>query len=205
MAGAPLAIAAVLLAAGSSRRFGTANKLLADAGGMPLVRCVALALRASRVAEIVAVTGPDAEAVKRALEGLGIRFVHNARHAEGMGGSVATGVAAVGDRVEGALIVQGDMPSLDPALIDRLIAAFENADGHSIVHPALEDGSQRNPVLWPRAHFSELAALSGEQGAKPLLAKHRSACLAVTVAGAGTFADIDTAEDLERFRATRDP
>lgn len=199
------AVAAVLLAAGSSRRFGEKNKLLAPVAGVPLIRLTALALAASRVAEIVAVTGPDAVAIAAALADLRIRFVHNPSFTLGMGGSIATGIRAIGPAMSGALVCPGDMPSLDRALVDRVIDAFEAAGSDRIVYPALADGSQRNPVLWPRRLFGRLAQLSGEGGAKPILAELRAECIPVPESDPGRFVDIDTADDLDAFQGHRPP
>jgi molybdenum cofactor cytidylyltransferase len=195
-------VAAVLLAAGSSRRFGSQNKLLADIGGTPLVRRVASAIAASRAAELIVVTGPDADAIAACLSDLGARLVHNAQFAEGMGGSIAAGIRAVGPDVAGALVCPADMPMLATSLLDRLIAAFEDGGGRQIVHPTLADGSQRNPVLFPRHLFPRLAALAGEGGAKPLLAEHAGICLALAEQEDGRLADIDTFEELERLRSS---
>lgn len=196
-------IAAVLLAAGASRRFGEGNKLLADVGGVPLVRRVAQALAQSMVAEIIVVTGPDADRVRAALSDLRVSFVHNLGHASGMGGSVATGIRAVATDMVGAFVCPGDMPSLDAGLIDRLIREFVVADGDGIIVPVLADGSQRNPVLWPRRHFARLTSLTGEGGAKPVLAEHAQECRFVETGNDDAFDDIDTAEDLARHCRSR--
>lgn len=193
-------VAAVLLAAGSSRRFGPENKLLQEIGGIALVRRVALVLAASRVHEIVVVTGPDREAVRAALGGIAVTFAHNAGHAGGMGGSVATGIRAVGANNAGALVCPGDMPGLDAPLIDRLIDAFEASGATRIVYPVLAGGGQRNPVIWPRRLFARLEQLSGEGGAKPILAEHAAECTGIEIVGDARFDDIDTAEELEGFR-----
>ena len=149
----PLEIAAVILAAGSSRRFGTDNKLLAMVDGAPLLTRAIDAAAEAGISEIVIVTGHDEAAVTAAIDGRGRRFVHNARHLEGIGTSIAAGVAALSPEAAGAMIVQGDMPALDAALIDRLCSAFGEAGGDHIVHPILTDGRQGNPVIWPRRLF----------------------------------------------------
>ncbi len=194
-------IAGILLAAGSSRRFGAANKLLADIDGIALVRRAADALRASSVGDIVVVTGPEPERIAAALAGLNVRFAHNAAFADGIGGSIATGVAVLAPDTAGAVIVQGDMPALTTALIDRLIAAFIAAGGERVTFPVLADGSQRNPVVWPASAFVELSALSGDRGAKALLEARRGQSVTVTVADTDAFTDIDTQAELQAWRS----
>lgn len=192
-------ITAILLAAGSSRRFGAANKLLALLDGKPLVRHAAELLAGAGFAEMIVVTGPDADEVRRVLDGLPLRFVHNDLYLEGMGGSVATGIRAVAPTSTGALVALGDMPRLDPALLSRLVETFCREGGGKIVFPALPDGSQRNPVLWPRHLFCEVGALTGEQGAKAILMAHKTETVAVP-ASPEAFTDIDTVEDLARLQ-----
>jgi molybdenum cofactor cytidylyltransferase len=201
---APRTIAAILLAAGSSTRFGSANKLLADVAGRALVARTAAALDRARVSEIVVVTGPDADRVKQALAGGRTRFVHNEDHARGMGTSIAAGITALRPDADGALVCPGDMPALDPALVDRIIAAFDDADGTKVVYAALADGRQRNPVLWPRRLFPALAGLASSEGGKAVLeALPPEDRIAVPVTDEGLFADIDTAEDLARYLSLR--
>lgn len=196
-------VAAVLLAAGASSRFGEDNKLLSLIDGEPLVRRAARSLRESRVGEIVAVTGRDRDAIAGALAGLDIVFATNDVPESGMGRSIAAGVAALGSDPEGAFIVPGDMQALSPALLDRLIGAFEEAGKTTIVYPELVGHGQRNPVLWPRAFFPDLLRLDGEAGAKGLLASAGASAIAVAFYDARPFVDIDTDADLAGYRARK--
>lgn len=194
-------LAAVVLAAGASTRFGAENKLLAPfADRRPLVRCVVDALIGSGIADVVVVTGYDAALVTEALAGLAVRFVENDQWQTGLGSSVAAGARALGEEVAGAFIVPGDMPCLSAGLLHSLIAAFESHDRLSVVYPALPDGAQRNPVLWPRNFFPRLSALSGPQGAKALLQELTDHSVAVTVDDSTLVSDVDTPADLEAGR-----
>lgn len=195
----PVSVAAVLLAAGSSRRFGAENKLLARIDGVALVRAVANALAASRVAEITVVTGHDRDAVMAALGGLAVREAHNARHLDGMGSSVATGIAEVAAQHAGALVVQADMPGLDATLIDQLIAQFVATGAERIIHPVDAAGRQANPVLWPRRLFTELAQLTGDKGGKALIECDNLGAVPVAGGPDGCLVDVDTPEDLARY------
>ncbi len=189
-------VAAVLLAAGSSERFGSENKLLAEIGGEALLRRVTRAVIEARFSEIVVVTGYEAERSRTVLEGLAVRFVHNAAWTQGMGSSIAAGVGALGDEFDGAFIVPSDMPYLTSALFVRLWGAFDASGGRGIVFPVTAAGKQRNPVLWPRAHFSELRALFGATGAKTLLREYAAQSLGVPLASDEEATDIDTLAEL---------
>ena len=193
-------IAAVLLAAGASRRFGEANKLLADIGGEPLVRRVARVLVASGLAEIIAVTGGEPKSCTAALDGLPVRCVHNESWAAGMGGSIAAGIRALALKIDGAFIVPGDMPFLDAALFRQLVAEFDGSGGGKIVFAATPEGEQRNPVLWPRRYFPQLAALRGPEGAKRLLQRAGAETIRVIVEDPIEFSDVDTPADLQAAR-----
>lgn len=201
--GAGPRVAAVLLAAGSSRRFGAANKLLAEFDGVPLVVRAARILRESAITQLVVVTGHEAEQISGALRGIECTPVYNARHAEGIGTSVATGILELSVEIDGALIVQGDMPNLSTALVDRLIARFAESGGDRVIVPVDRDGLQGNPVLWPRRLFAELGSLAGDRGAKALLARSHAAIERVRVDEADAFLDIDTEAELAEARRQR--
>ncbi|HEY8125211.1 MAG TPA: nucleotidyltransferase family protein [Methylocystis sp.] len=193
-------IAAVLLAAGASKRFGENNKLLSDFGGTPLIRRVAEEVVRCGV-EIVVVTGCDRLLIEKALEGLPLRFEPNANWESGMGSSVAAGIKALGQQTEGAFVVPGDMPFLTSEVINELIAAYKTRQGRSIVYPVTALGEQRNPVLWPRHCFRALAALSGSQGAKQLLQNCTDSRKQAHVLDARALIDIDLPADLEAARS----
>src|SRR5207245_358258 len=115
--------AAVVLAAGRSTRMGS-NKLLVPVANKPMIRHAVEAALASRARPIVVVTGNAADAVRDALAGCGVAFVHNRHFADGIATSIQTGIAAVRD-ADGALICLGDMPYLRASDLDALITAFE--------------------------------------------------------------------------------
>lgn len=188
-------VAAVVPAAGLSQRFGATNKLLADVHGAPLVAHVLKALASSPVAEIVLVTGLDPEQIAAAAAKYAPRIVHNTDYAQGMGGSIATGIKALAVDIDGALIVPADMPFVNPGTIARLIAEFETRAANAIVVPVTWEGDQGNPVLWPRDLFPLLAKLEGQKGGKPLLAAHRDRIKPV-LADEREFLDVDSTEAL---------
>tara|TARA_R110001592_G_scaffold70815_3_gene216708 strand:+ start:4242 stop:4862 length:621 start_codon:yes stop_codon:yes gene_type:complete len=192
---APSRVTAVVLAAGRSTRMGPVNKLTADYQGGALVRHAAEAALASRAAEVVVVVGHEADSVCDALAGLNVRFISNPDYATGLASSVKAGVAAVGPDATGAVILLGDMPGVTSAVVDALIGAFEGAGGAKICQPRY-DGKPGNPMLWPCSLFPEFETLSGDVGAKPLLARHKADVLGVDVGTDAIHMDIDTPTDL---------
>ena len=191
-------VAAVILAAGLSRRMGDRNKLTARVNGKPLVRWVAEAALASSAAETLVVLGAGAGAVRQALAGMNLRFVENPDYAEGMASSIRAGIAALPAGTDGALICLGDMPDLKAAHLDRLISAFNPLEGRAICIP-LFDERQGNPVLWGNSFFSELSGLTGDRGAKALLAGHADKVVEVAMPDDGVLTDLDTPQALAAY------
>ena len=193
-------IAAVVLAAGRSTRMGGPNKLLAEIGGRSLVRIAVEQALASRAKPVIVVTGHERERVEAALKGLPVQFVHNPDFAVGLGGSVRTGIAAVPAAADGAIVCLGDMPQVDAALIERLIAGFAPEQGALAVIPTI-DGQRGNPVLWSRRFFPDLMAIEGDVGARNLINRYGEAVVEVPVTGKGALVDVDTPEALRGVKA----
>lgn len=192
-----------MLAAGSSRRMGDANKLLAEVAGVPMVRRVVEAASASRAGPPVVVVGHQSEAVADALAGTGARLVTAADHADGQSRSLAAGLAALAAEVpppDGVVVCLGDMPLLKPETIDALIEAFDPDGGASICVPVRE-GRRGNPVLWAWRHVAEIRALTGDQGARSLLGRHAEEVMEVPVDDPAIHIDADTPEALAALRA----
>jgi molybdenum cofactor cytidylyltransferase len=184
-------VAAVVLAGGQSRRMGGPNKLLAEIGGKPLVRRVVEQALASRARPVLVVTGHERERVTAALSGLDVGFTHNPDYAEGLSTSVKAGIAALPTEADAAVICLGDMPHIDAALINRLIDAFDPANGALIVVPT-SGGKRGNPVLWGRRFFAELSALQGDVGARHLIGTHSDVLAETPVESRAVLLDIDT-------------
>jgi len=195
-------VAALLLAAGQSRRMGTLNKLLIGIDGKPMVRHVAEAVQASQARPIVVVTGHQREKVEAALSGLGIaRFVFNPDYAKGLSTSLRQGIAALPKGAEAAVVCLGDMPKVSAGEIDRLIAAFNPVEGRAICVPTRR-GKRGNPVLLSSRLFQELSNVSGDVGARDLIAAHPELVAEVEMEGDGTLLDIDTPQALARLAGT---
>ncbi len=193
-------IAAIVLAAGRSTRMGAVNKLIAEIGGKPLVRIAAEQALASRASPVIVVTGHERERVEAALNGLPVRVVHNPDYAEGLGTSLKAGIAAVPDDADGAIVCLGDMPQVNAALIDKLIAAFDPARGALVVVPSIA-GRRGNPVVWSRRFFHDLMAINGDIGARHLIGSYAEAVAEVPVEGDAALTDVDTPESLSAVKA----
>jgi molybdenum cofactor cytidylyltransferase len=190
-------IAAIVLAAGLSRRMGQA-KLLMPVGGRAIIRYVVESVLAGGVDSVWVVTGPDVEPIEAALAGFEVQIVVNPAPEEGQAGSVRTGIAALPPSVEAALIALGDQPALAPSIIPALLAA-RRASPKLIVAPRYRDG-QGNPVLFKREIFPELLRLTGDLGARPIIQKEPARVEWVDL-DLPMPPDVDTPDDYERIRA----
>ncbi len=202
-------IAALVLAAGRSSRMGGPNKLLADIDGHPMVTHAVRALLASQATSVAVVLGHMAADVRKAIESIGpaaatVRFVDNPAFAGGLSTSLKAGVASLPNAIDGALVCLGDMPAVDANQIDTLIAAFNPLEGRAICVPTVA-GKRGNPVLWARRFFPEMAAISGDTGARHLVGEHADVVCEVEMSGEGVrdavLVDLDTPEALAAFRA----
>jgi molybdenum cofactor cytidylyltransferase len=160
-------IAAIVLAAGASTRFG-AQKLLAPLGGATVVRSAVSRAVDAGVDDIIVVAGADAAAVTAALDGLPVRVVVNANAAAGMSTSLAMGVAACAPRTIAALVVLGDQPLVPAEAYDAVLRGY-HAGGASIVAPRYTAGVRGHPVLFAADVFAELSALRGDRGAREVI------------------------------------
>jgi molybdenum cofactor cytidylyltransferase len=184
-------VAAVILAAGSSSRLGTPKQLL-QFEGTSLLRRAALAASGSRAAEVIVLLGSDASAMMKELKGLRVRTVKNSLWREGIGSSIRRAVSALGSGCDGVLILLCDQPRLTSAHLDSLLDAFALRPDR----PAASKygGVAGVPALFPRAMFGELLSLTGDSGAKRVLA----ACgdnLSLLPWPDGAY-DVDTATDV---------
>ena len=193
-------IAAVVLAAGRSSRMGGPNKLLEQIGGRPLVRIVTEAALGSRARPVIVVTGHQRERVEAALAGLPVQFAYNPNFADGLGTSLKAGIAMLPAETDGTIVCLGDMPQVDAALIDRLIAAFDPDKGALVVVPTIE-GKRGNPVVWSRRFFPDLMAVEGDVGARYLIGRYAEAVTEVPLTGKAALTDVDTPEALEAVKA----
>jgi molybdenum cofactor cytidylyltransferase len=204
--GAPKAprIAALILAAGQSRRMGAANKLLAEIDGKAMLARVVEAAQASQISEIVAVTGHQSETVAEALSAYGVGCVHNPDFADGLSTSLQAGIGALGGAIDGAIdgviILLGDMPRISPGHIDRLIAAFSPVEGRAICVPTFQ-GKRGNPVLFAARFFLEMTTVGGDSGAKHLIGQHEDDLVEVAMEDDAIFLDVDTPDALAAIRA----
>lgn len=188
-------VGAIVLAAGQSRRMG-GNKLRMLVAGKPVVRHSVDAINAALAEPAIVVTGHDADAVTAALAGARASTVHAADFDAGMAQSLRAGIIAVPAHWDAALVCLGDMPLVSEPLI-RAMAQLAKTD--RIIVP-YTGGTQRNPVLWGRSFFAQLTTLTGDRGAKAVLADWPNHIVQFNWPRADDFRDVDTPGALAAVR-----
>ncbi len=186
-------IVGILLAAGSATRFGGGKLLAPLDDGTPLgVR--ALRNLAPCVASVIAVVRPEDEALGRRLADDGAAVTVCPYAENGMGQSLAWAIRAA-PLAKAWVVALGDMPWIQRATIQRIVDALDA--GVALV-AATHRGERGHPVGFGRRFFADLAALSGDEGAKTLLRTHAGALQLIATEDAGVGRDVDTPADLAR-------
>ena len=191
------ATAAVVLAAGESRRMGRPKQLLRWQGEPLVTRAARIALE-SGASETVVVTGAVADQVEAALAPLReagrgrLRVVFNPVWQEGQAGSVRAAVKALPAACEAAMFLPVDQPRLPAALLRRLWQAWRG--GSDLAAVAVDGAVRGAPALFDRRFFSRLRLLQGDRGGGMLLRRHAGEVSAIEAQGEW-LTDVDTPEE----------
>jgi len=163
--------AAVVLAAGASRRLGR-SKQLEPWGESNLLSNVVARTRSFPVDEVWVVLGHDYERILEETEFGDAGVIENPEWAEGIASSIRVALDALTrlSRVDKALIVMGDQPSVPVELVEALLDSHARSD-HQVSVPKYRY-SWGNPVLVDRALWPRLMSLEGDEGAQRLWQAH---------------------------------
>ncbi len=188
-------VAAILLAAGRSRRMGAFKPLL-PFGASTVIECCVRNLRAAGVEDIVVVVGHRAEDIREQLKTLDLGFAVNADPDSEMNVSIARGVEGVSAGARALIIALVDHPAVPPETIRILIDEWRH--GARLVQP-VHDGRGGHPVLIDLDYRDELLALDPQSGLRALFAAHRDEVRRVPVESPYVARDMDTWEDYRRL------
>jgi molybdenum cofactor cytidylyltransferase len=189
-------ISAVLLAAGESRRMGEFKQLLA-LGGKSFVECCVDNLLASRVDEVIVVTGHREADVRNALGNRHVLFAHNPDYREGMSSSIRRGVEAIPKESRACLIALVDQPQIGVDIINRVIEAYEK-DAPMIVIPTYE-GRNGHPIILDSRLRDEILAIDPAQGLRQVVHAHSTEVVRIEVSTDAVLTDFDYPEDYQRI------
>ena len=191
-------IAAIILAAGQSRRMGKENKMLIKIDGKPMVRHAVEAVMQTGINKIFVVTGYQSKKLKNALNGLKFKLVKNSQYSQGLSSSLKAGVNALPESIEGALVMLGDMPRVNPSHLNLLMDAFKPDENKLICVPTSE-GKRGNPVLWHKRFFSSISEVSGDVGARHLIGEYDDYVVDVEMNDNAVILDLDTPEAVQAY------
>ena len=194
----PMPVAAIILAAGASRRLGEPKQLIVYRGETLLARAARLA-RESGAAPVVVVLGAHLQNIREAIDFNEAVPVVNELWEQGISSSIHAGLEALDAHAPGApgvLLMSCDQPRLDAEHLRTLMETFA-AQGASCIVASVYAGVQGVPAVFPRALFSRLRALQGDQGARSLMAQQL--CPVITLPFEGGEVDIDVPADLTQL------
>jgi 4-nitrophenyl phosphatase len=190
-------VAAVILAAGASTRFGQPKQLL-DWRGVPLLAHVADVALAAGLAPVIVVLGCQAQAARASLGARPVETAMNWRWEKGLSTSVQVGLAALPPETDAAVFLQCDQPLITPSLLQALMARFEETNA-PVVRP-VHANQPGTPVLFAHRLFPELAAVSGNEGGRSLINCYAKDVATVEVADPDVLVDVDTLAEYERLQ-----
>ncbi|RUA15911.1 MAG: hypothetical protein DSY55_05255 [Clostridia bacterium] len=185
-------IAAIILAAGASTRFGAPKQLL-DWYGQPLLRQIALQTLATPARQIVVVLGAYFQQAAPVMHGLPVTLAYNPRWQRGMSSSVALGLRALRGQADAALFLLADQPNVSSDLMTRVMRTYASTRA-PIVAPR-HRGQRGNPALFARELFPDLMQVTGDQGGRALFRRYADQVHWLE-ADASILFDIDRPQDM---------
>jgi len=195
----PLEVAAVILAAGASRRMGPGrNKMLLRLEGESLVHRAARRAAGAGLAPVVVVLGAEAERVRAELADLPCDFALNPDFTGPTSGSLHKGLERLPAAVGAAVVMLADMVLVTEQMLAAVVATARGSDAPLVVSRYGEVTAP--PLLFRRALFGELLAWTGEGCGKTVVQRHRGEAAFVDWPPAA-LADVDTPEDFAAAEA----
>lgn len=197
-------VAAIVLAAGASTRYGQPKQLL-PVGGKTMLQHVVDVVLASPVDQTIVVLGHRADEIRASVrQGLptatekSADIVTNEEWQAGLSTSVQAGLRAIRPDVQAALFVLADQPAITPGIIAALLGRYRETRA-PIVVPTYR-GDRGNPALFDRSLFAELMEVRNDQGGRQLIDRYADRTEKVEVGSEAVLIDVDTGEDYQRFK-----
>jgi len=189
--GTGISITALVLAAGMSRRMGSVNKLLLKIDGETMLERSIRPILEAGLDRVVVVTGYESEKIESCLSGYKVEFVHNDQFEEGMGTSLARGVASMGNsKQDGIMVSLGDLPCLRKESVSSVVDVFNSKSGEEIIVPMF-GGKPGHPIVFPFRYKNELKSLRGDEGAKKIIGREKRSVVRLELGDKGITLDID--------------
>ena len=185
----------IILAAGSSRRYGKTNKLVQIFQDKPIIRHVIdVLLEENEPKDLLVVVGHEKSKIIDLINNPKIKIVNNIDYKRGIGTSISCAMGHIEDYIQGVMIIPADMPFISKVDLQNLENKFIELNSTKVVFPKYEN-SLGNPVILPKSYFDILKNLNDDEGARSHIKNKEY----VTVnAGIGTTLDIDTKEEFNK-------
>tara|TARA_X000000950_G_scaffold45439_1_gene51653 strand:- start:248 stop:859 length:612 start_codon:yes stop_codon:yes gene_type:complete len=185
----------IILAAGSSRRYGKTNKLVQIFQDKPIIRHVIdVLLEENEPKDLLVVVGHEKSKIIDLINNPKIKIVNNIDYKRGIGTSISCAMRHIEDYIQGVMIIPADMPFISKVDLQNLENKFIELNSTKVVFPKYEN-SLGNPVILPKSYFDILKNLNDDEGARSHIKNKEY----VTVnAGIGTTLDIDTKEEFNK-------
>ncbi len=194
-------IAAVILAAGESKRMGS-PKLVLPWGRDTVIGKVVRTLKEAGLRDILVITGGAGQMIENALEGLAVRTLHNPDFADSeMLASCQIGLQALSPQIETALIVLGDQPQIEVGVVKSILDLYEKRKPVLVV-PSYQM-HRGHPWLISRILWQAILALHPPETLRDILMQHAAQITYLPVESASILQDLDTPTDYEQYSQFR--
>ncbi len=190
-------VAAVILAAGEARRF-AGPKQLAPLDGRPMVQHVLDAANGSTLVDVILIVGHCAEEVLAAVHLGRARAVRNDDYTAGQATSLRAGLRAASE-ADAVIVLLGDQPRVTSELLDALVERQRTSGAAAVV--SSWRGRRSPPTLLHRDLWPAVETLSGDVGAREVLAGRDDVEVLEVDERLGSLEDVDRPEDLARLSA----
>ena len=187
-------VSGLVLAAGASTRLGQPKQLLPFGGTTLLGHVVGEARAAQALDEVIVVIGGAAAEVRRQVDLAGATIVENPEFADGCSTSYRTGISALDARAEAVVILLGDQPGVERAVIDTVADEWRRTRDRIML--ASYRGREGHPLIFARPLFDRLVELRGDKAAWKIVDAHRDGIRAVPIDRAHPR-DVNTWEEYE--------
>ena len=187
-------IAAILLAAGQSKRLFNQNKLTKNYKGKPLINHAVQSIIKSKIEKLIIVLGFEYLKVKKKInKNKKIKFVINHNYTRGIASSIKCGLKKISNKSDGFIIVQADMPKISKNILNKLYKEIKTNKKEIFV--PRKNNKIGNPIGFKLSMINQLKKISGNRGAKFIIQKNKSKIKYIRTKSLGIFKDIDLNKD----------
>ena len=185
----------ILLAAGSSKRYGDKNKLTEKFKGKHLIQHIRdTLLKVFDPCELLVILGYDSNIIRNLIDNKDIRSINNKKYKNGIGTSISLGIQHLDTNVQGVMIIPADMPLISALDLMKLENKFIAHNCEKVVLPKYKC-TIGNPVILPKSYFATLKKLKEDFGARSQI---KETDIVKVDCDIGTVFDIDTSKELAK-------